>query len=69
MPAGLLASWVSNRCGRKATMVFGGAAFVVGSAMQAGAPEIVTLVLGRIFLGVGIGFANQVCFTSVFSQD
>jgi predicted MFS family arabinose efflux permease len=50
-------------------MVFGGAAFVVGSAMQAGAPEIVTLVLGRIFLGVGIGFANQVCFTSVFSQD
>lgn len=41
-------------------MVLGGAAFVVGSVMQAAANQIVVLVLGRIMLGMGIGFANQV---------
>jgi predicted MFS family arabinose efflux permease len=58
--AGLLASWVSNRLGRRMTMIIGGAAFVLGSVLQAAAYEIVMLVIGRIVLGVGIGFANQV---------
>ena len=41
-------------------MALGGLAFVLGSALQASAPEIVQLVIGRVLLGVGIGFANQV---------
>lgn len=41
-------------------MALGGFAFVLGSALQASAPEIVALVLGRVLLGIGIGFANQV---------
>ena len=41
-------------------MALGGLAFVLGSALQAAAPEIVQLVIGRILLGIGIGFANQV---------
>lgn len=41
-------------------MALGGLAFVLGSALQAAAPEIVQLVVGRVLLGVGIGFANQV---------
>ena len=41
-------------------MAMGGLAFVLGSALQASAHEIVVLVLGRVLLGIGIGFANQV---------
>ncbi|CAK0787208.1 hypothetical protein CVIRNUC_010424 [Coccomyxa viridis] len=59
--AGLMASWVSSRYGRRATMTAGGAAFVLGSLLQAAAPEVVMLVIGRAMLGIGIGFANQAC--------
>ncbi len=45
-------------------MALGGLAFVLGSALQAAAPEIVQLVIGRILLGIGIGFANQVAAAS-----
>lgn len=41
-------------------MTAGGAAFVLGSLLQAAAPEVVILVIGRVMLGIGIGFANQV---------
>ncbi len=41
-------------------MTAGGAAFVLGSLLQAAAPEVVMLVIGRAMLGIGIGFANQV---------
>ena len=41
-------------------MALGGLAFILGSVMQAAAPGIVMLVVGRVLLGVGIGFANQV---------
>ena len=41
-------------------MTAGGAAFVLGSLLQAAAPEVVMLVIGRVMLGIGIGFANQV---------
>ena len=41
-------------------MTTGGAAFVLGSLLQAAAPEVVMLVIGRVMLGIGIGFANQV---------
>ncbi|KAK9917567.1 hypothetical protein WJX75_005843 [Coccomyxa subellipsoidea] len=57
--AGLLASWVSNRFGRRLTMILGGFAFIVGSIMQATADVIAPLVVGRIILGLAIGFATQ----------
>jgi MFS family permease len=57
---GLLASWVSNRFGRRLTMILGGFAFIVGSIMQATADVIAPLVVGRIILGLAIGFATQV---------
>ena len=41
-------------------MTAGGAAFVLGSLLQAAAPQVVMLVVGRVMLGIGIGFANQV---------
>ena len=47
--------------GRRGVMVTGGVAFIIGAALQAAAVNIVMLIIGRIFLGVGIGFANEVC--------
>lgn len=59
--SGLAAGLVSNRFGRKITMAIGGLCFILGSVLQAIAPEVATLVVGRILLGVGIGAANQAC--------
>jgi len=41
-------------------MIVGGFAFILGSAMQAAANGLAMLVVGRIILGVAIGFATQV---------
>ena len=59
--SGLVAGTLSNRYGRKLTMCIGGLCFIAGSVLQATAPEVITLVVGRILLGMGIGAANQVC--------
>ncbi|KAK9915451.1 hypothetical protein WJX75_009367 [Coccomyxa subellipsoidea] len=48
-----------QRIGRKGVMISGGVAFVVGAALQAGAVNMGMLIIGRLFLGLGIGFANQ----------
>lgn len=47
-------------------MALGGLAFVLGSALQAAAPVIEMLVIGRVLLGIGIGFANQVPMKDTF---
>lgn len=41
-------------------MVTGGFAFLLGAALQAAAYDWWMLIVGRILLGVGIGFANEV---------
>lgn len=56
-----------QRIGRKGVMVSGGAAFVVGAALQAGALNMGMLIIGRLFLGLGIGFANQVGISTTIS--
>lgn len=38
----------------------GGAAFTVGAGVLAGAVHISMLFIGRVSLGIGVGFANQV---------
>lgn len=55
-----MAGWLTRRYGRKATMVAAGACFLVGAGLNAGAQNLAMLIVGRIFLGFGIGFANQV---------
>ncbi len=46
--------------GRRGVMVTGGIAFLIGALLQALAQNIGMLIAGRIFLGIGIGFANEV---------
>nr|KYP41407.1 Hexose carrier protein HEX6 [Cajanus cajan] len=61
--AGLIASFfaspVTRTFGRKASILVGGAAFLIGAALGGAALNIYMLILGRVMLGVGIGFANQ----------
>ncbi|XP_047981957.1 sugar carrier protein C-like [Salvia hispanica] len=57
--ASLFASFITRKFGRKPSMVFGGLVFLAGAAVNGFAHNVAMLIIGRILLGVGIGFANQ----------
>lgn len=57
--ASFLASPVTRTYGRRPSIIIGGIAFLIGSALGGAASNIYMLLLGRILLGVGVGFANQ----------
>ncbi|KVI11576.1 sugar transport protein 14 [Cynara cardunculus var. scolymus] len=53
------ASHVTRNKGRRASILFGAISFFVGAILNAFAQNIAMLIIGRCFLGVGIGFGNQ----------
>ncbi|GAV67431.1 Sugar_tr domain-containing protein [Cephalotus follicularis] len=55
----LVASTVTRKFGRKLSMLFGGLLFFAGALINGFAKAVWMLILGRILLGFGIGFANQ----------
>ncbi|CAK9327396.1 unnamed protein product [Citrullus colocynthis] len=55
----LVASTVTRKFGRKWSMLFGGVLFCAGAIINGAAKAVWMLILGRILLGFGIGFANQ----------
>ncbi|KAL3524135.1 hypothetical protein ACH5RR_016969 [Cinchona calisaya] len=57
--ASLCASPITRAFGRKSSILLGGAAFLIGSAIGGAACNVFMLIVGRLLLGVGIGFANQ----------
>ncbi|KAK7401288.1 hypothetical protein VNO78_12660 [Psophocarpus tetragonolobus] len=57
--ATMIASPVSRKIGRKHTMIIAGVFFIVGTILNAVANTLVLLIIGRILLGCGVGFANQ----------
>lgn len=60
--ASLCASWVTHGFGRRISMLLGGASFLAGAAIGGLALNIYMLIIGRVLLGIGIGFTNQVRF-------
>uniref|UniRef100_A0A0E0IGX7 Major facilitator superfamily (MFS) profile domain-containing protein n=1 Tax=Oryza nivara TaxID=4536 RepID=A0A0E0IGX7_ORYNI len=54
-----LASHVTARRGRRASMLVAGAAIAAGATVGASAAGLATVILGRVLLGVGVGFGNQ----------
>ena len=62
--AGLVASFCASSLtrafGRKASILTGGAAFLSGAALGGAAYNVYMIIFGRILLGIGVGFANQV---------
>lgn len=57
--ATLFASHTTRSLGRKMTMLIAGIFFIIGVILNAGAVNLLMLILGRISLGCGVGFANQ----------
>ncbi|XP_031272320.1 sugar transport protein 4-like [Pistacia vera] len=57
--ASVFASAATRTFGRKFSMVVGGIVFLVGAILNGIAENIEMLIIGRILLGVGVGFANQ----------
>ncbi|KAG8381550.1 hypothetical protein BUALT_Bualt06G0133300 [Buddleja alternifolia] len=61
--AGLISSFfaamVTRDYGRKPSILIGGIAYVFGAALGGAAVNIYMLLLGRILLGIGLGFTNQ----------
>ncbi|KAF4386918.1 hypothetical protein F8388_006873 [Cannabis sativa] len=55
----LVASTVTRKFGRKLSMLFGGLLFFAGAILNGFAQKVWMLIVGRILLGFGIGFANQ----------
>lgn len=58
--ASFFASSITRVFGRKPTMFLGGLVFLIGSILNGVAEGIIVLIVGRLLLGVGVGFANQV---------
>ncbi|XP_071729593.1 sugar carrier protein A-like isoform X2 [Rutidosis leptorrhynchoides] len=59
LKATLFASPVTSKYGRRISIIIGGISFLMGAALEASAISYPVLLLGRIMLGVGIGFGNQ----------
>ncbi|EHA8588167.1 Sugar transport protein MST3 [Cocos nucifera] len=57
--ASFIASTMTRMYGRKWSMFVSGVSVLVGSILNGSAEDVLTLILGRILLGVGVGFANQ----------
>ncbi|PRQ37086.1 putative major facilitator, sugar transporter, major facilitator superfamily [Rosa chinensis] len=57
--ASFFASSVTRRFGRKISMLVAGLVFFIGSILNGIASNIIILIISRLLLGVGVGFANQ----------
>eukprot|EP01097_Dermamoeba_algensis_P004702 TRINITY_DN3035_c0_g1_i3.p1 TRINITY_DN3035_c0_g1~~TRINITY_DN3035_c0_g1_i3.p1 ORF type:complete len:504 (+),score=99.45 TRINITY_DN3035_c0_g1_i3:239-1750(+) len=61
--AGMIASFpagvVTRQYGRKVSMTVAGTFFLIGSILLAAAEHYAMLIIGRIFWGIGVGFADQ----------
>lgn len=49
---------IADRIGRRATLVWAGIVFIVGSVLAPLSPNVATLILARAIIGIGIGFTS-----------
>jgi SP family myo-inositol transporter-like MFS transporter 13 len=52
--------YVSDQIGRKKVILFADFMFTLGAVTMAVAPSIWVLMMGRIFVGIGVGVAAQI---------
>ncbi|KAE9606451.1 hypothetical protein Lal_00013980 [Lupinus albus] len=60
LTATFFASYTTSNFGRRPTMFIAGIFFISGVVLNAAAQNLLMLILGRLLLGCGVGFANQV---------
>jgi sugar porter (SP) family MFS transporter len=58
MAGAILGGAIADRIGRRATLVWGGIIFIIGSIMAPLAPAVSVLILARAILGLAIGFTS-----------
>eukprot|EP00249_Psilotum_nudum_P023812 c28990_g1_i1 orf=286-2043(-) len=51
--------WVNDRYGRKPAILGADLVFILGAIFMAAAPDPYVLILGRIFVGIGVGVASM----------
>ena len=66
LTATFFASYTTRRFGRRITMLIAGVFFIIGVILNAAAQDLAMLIAGRILLGFGVGFANQVSLIYTF---
>ncbi|OAY80633.1 Sugar transport protein 13 [Ananas comosus] len=59
LTATFFASYTTRNLGRRLTMLIAGIFFLVGVVFNGAAQDLAMLIVGRILLGCGVGFANQ----------
>ncbi|KAK3190021.1 hypothetical protein Dsin_029582 [Dipteronia sinensis] len=59
LTATFFASYTTRTLGRRLTMLIAGVFFIIGVVLNAAAQDLAMLIIGRILLGCGVGFANQ----------
>ncbi|XP_055813498.1 sugar transport protein 13 [Solanum dulcamara] len=59
LTATFFASYTTRKLGRRLTMLIAGCFFIIGVVLNAAAQDLAMLIIGRILLGCGVGFANQ----------
>ena len=60
LTATFLASYTTRRMGRRFTMLAAGFLFLAGVVFNTAAVNLIMLIVGRLLLGCGVCFANQV---------
>nr|GMC48809.1 sugar carrier protein C [Ipomoea batatas] len=55
----MVASYVTRKMGRQTSLMTGGFIFLVGALLNGFAQALWILIISRVLLGFGIGFANQ----------
>ncbi|HUD75645.1 MAG TPA: MFS transporter, partial [Terracidiphilus sp.] len=58
MSGALAGGAIADIIGRRATLLWGGGIFVVGSLLAPASPNVATLIVSRMLLGVAIGFTS-----------
>jgi sugar porter (SP) family MFS transporter len=58
MIGALVGGSVADRIGRRATLVWAGGIFIVGSVLAPLAPNVGVLIVARLIIGLGIGFTS-----------
>ncbi|KAK9099890.1 hypothetical protein Scep_023320 [Stephania cephalantha] len=54
-----LGGWINDSFGRKKSILIADVAFALGAVLMAVAPTPAMIILGRIFVGVGVGMASM----------
>lgn len=54
-----LGGWMTDKLGRKKSILIADVLFVLGAVVMAAAPAPWVIILGRIFVGLGVGMASM----------